>query len=669
MYRRFCRQPDTHGLPGVAALLGVPGTALRSTARVVAILAFSCLPPAAIGGEPGLDVLSPRALPAEPRLLERSTKHLSEANRAVISGHVGTVWIKGVTTLSKEDATALAAVRGPLSVSVSELSLVCAQELSNHRGHMDIHELTTLSDESARSLGRHHGALRLFDCHTLSGNAIQGLVQGSVTELRLDITDIDPKAARALGTFKGDVELCNLTRLDRDSAKALSSHRGALRLGLSELTPDEATALAQKPGRLTLKLGRTDKPLNLTAETAESLSRYEDAKIELWNVTFDPSPEAVLDAFAGYRGHLSVTLRDPLTDESAQALAGSKGSLTVFLPKDSPAGPVRWLARHPGDLCIWGLPAYPLDVARALADHRGGGLTLIGVDQISEEVAAALAEHAGPLKLFFLIRASDSEKATVGFGNSPSSEVVNMLCRHRGTLHMPADWVRPDTIESILAHVGGLSVWAPISFNFQLNWFGPSEQSKFTWDWMPLDLFEQLATYPGPLQLSGELTDEMVQALAKHRGDLSIGLPQSELAAEILVNREGRLFLTCVSNTKTVAAATVFASEKNRTPVCTTPHLIGPDAVEIASILVKRKGEFSLPYLKHVRADALRILATKEDIRLPPLDRLYILSDDGRDVPADEVVSAEFLRKNAENQPPPAMPEWHSWDKLLSEHE
>lgn len=655
------QQSHRHMLPPEAALRWIPSLAIR----VLSILVIVCLLPIAKGGEPEQATPSRRALPEEPKLLQLSTAVLSDEDRARISGHTGNLWVKGLETLSEDDARAIASVRGPLSIQVPSLSLACAHELAKHRGGMILSKLATLSDEAAEALAQHRGSLDLFGCHTLSAAAMQHLVNGRATELGLDITNIDVEAARALAHFKGNVEFFNLSSLDSESAEAISSLPGDLRLKLFELTPPVAKALTRKKGKLTLRLGDREKSLKLGVETAKALSQFAEGDIRLENVTFERIPSSVLEAFAGYKGHLSVTWRDPLTDEAAQALGCSKGSLIVSLPNGSPTAPVHWLASHPGDLVIFGLRDCPLDVAKALAEHRGGKLTLNGMQRMSESVAAALSQHAGPLELSFQIDFSDTNRR--GFDNEPPSDVVNMLCRHRGTLRIPASWVRPDTIDSLLTHIGGLSVWAPHVFTFSL--FEPPTSTKSTWEWMPLDLFERLATYAGPLRLDGELTDEMAQALTKHRSDLLIDLPQRESVAKSLLSREGRLFLTTYSNRTTVASATIVASEKNRTPVCNTPYLIGSDAVEIASIFVQRKGPLSLPRLQYVKGEALRILATKGDIRLPPLDRLYILSNDGRDVLPGEVVSAEFLRKNAEKQPPPEMPEWHSWDKLLSEHE
>jgi hypothetical protein len=160
----------------------------------------------------------------------------------------------------------------------------------------------------------------------------------------------------------------------------------------------------------------------------------------------------------------------------------------------------------------------------------------------------------------------------------------------------------------------------------------------------------------------------MAEKLPLHHHPLALGsLPQREVA-EPLLKCDGPLFFTRDCNVDSIEAAKLFASAANRTTVCTSKHLIGPDAARIAAIIVKRPGEISLPRLSYLSDEVLRILAQKEDIRLPPLEDLYILDEAGCDVPARDVVSERFATINAERQPPPDMPRWRGWERLLEGH-
>jgi hypothetical protein len=237
------------------------------------------------------------------------------------------------------------------------------------------------------------------------------------------------------------------------------------------------------------------------------------------------------------------------------------------------------------------------------------------------------------------------------------AEAITALSRHRGALCLPAHVVRDDTIEALLSHVGGLEL---------VGWTVPDDDRGTARREPPgisSELFSRLAEYDGPLRLDGELSDSQLIALETHRGDLAIDeLPESETAAESLLRRPGRLFVTTGISPKSIAAARLIASDKLPLGVCTTSRLIGPQAVDIAAALVKREGCLSLPFLRCVSKEALKILESKGDIRLPPLSRIHVLDADGSSCFGDQVVGREFLHANETNQPPPGLPFWHGWD-------
>ena len=131
---------------------------------------------------------------------------------------------------SKEVATALAEVKGSLTIeawdisfesakalanfSGSELRLqfrmtsisdAIAELLSNHQGKLGLSGLTELSDAAAASLSKHQGELNL--------NGLQ------------EITDI---AAEALSKHQGELHLEGLTKISDAAAASLSKHQGEI---------------------------------------------------------------------------------------------------------------------------------------------------------------------------------------------------------------------------------------------------------------------------------------------------------------------------------------------------------------------------------------------------------------------------------------------------------
>jgi hypothetical protein len=95
----------------------------------------------------------------------------------------------------------------------------------------------------------------------------------------------------------------------------------------------------------------------------------------------------------------------------------------------------------------------PADVVEQLARRRGGKLSFLVVGRMSAEFARALATHVGPIRV----------ETTKPQGDPPTAGAVAALCAHHGSLDLPGQWIRPDTIERVLAHEGGLTVRIPSS--------------------------------------------------------------------------------------------------------------------------------------------------------------------------------------------------------------
>ncbi|MFM8272305.1 MAG: DUF1588 domain-containing protein, partial [Gemmata sp.] len=89
------------------------------------------------------------------------------------------------------------------------------------------------------------------------------------------------------------------------------------------------------------------------------------------------------------------------------------------------------LARRQGDLALDGLAELSDDAAAALADHRGGTLSLNGLKNLSDAAAAALARHDGRLSLNGL--------ATL------SAAAAGALAKH------PGDWLILDGLTTLTA--------------------------------------------------------------------------------------------------------------------------------------------------------------------------------------------------------------------------
>jgi hypothetical protein len=583
---------------------------------------------------------------------------VSTETKEVLRGFVGRVDLATDEPVSEDDARLLATVRGDLVIKAPGLTPAAARILCSARRSLTLLGMMNISAEMADILGTCAGPLCLPDCHDLSPKTLRSLLAGNRYGLRIGGLRITGEHARIIEDFGGMIELGPVSLLDEAAAKSLTRYKGRLELRIVELSPTAAMALGRGDDRLGICL--VPGPVRLTQAMAAAMSSH-SGRLTLGHVSFEPDRKTVLTELSRHEGEVEMFLGpgEALTLAEALALSGHHTPRGQTIASSDPDIVIS-TKKSFGDLTLLSQAEFSAEVAEALASRVGGKLSVKLSGGLSDSVARGLAKHNGPLKVRFW-----SHRA----GTQPSAEAIAWLGTHSGSLELPGEWIRPDTIKSVVSHTGGLTVAIPAtsSGSFTLSRDqSTSSSSTDTYKWMSGEVLERLAAYSGPLHVQGVAPDEVVEVLARHRADLAMDrLPRGKIGLQALFGRDGALYFTADATVDCVEAAKLFASENNKTAVCTSSHLIGTDAEDIATILIKRKGPISFPYLTYINADALRILAAKEDVRLPPLERIFILSANGFDVTPKQVVSERFLEANAKNQPPDVLPEWHSWDRLL----
>ena len=142
-----------------------------------------------------------------------------------------------------------------------------------------------------------------------------------------------------------------------------------------------------------LVAGDSTRAKKLTVEQAmELLKKPNSLRLDVTDLS--PEVAAVLAAF---KGELRFEALTTLSPETAAALA-TRSSL-IDLPKVSVLTPAvaRALATTKGSLNLPGIKVLSTDVAKELAAHTGQ--LSLGVTELSDETAAALAKHGGNLRL------------------------------------------------------------------------------------------------------------------------------------------------------------------------------------------------------------------------------------------------------------------------------
>jgi len=124
-------------------------------------------------------------------------------------------------------------------------------------------------------------------------------------------------------------------------------------------------------------------------------------------------------ALARFRGKLWFDSLEVLSDGTAEALSQHQGELGLPAIKDLSDAAAAALAKHKGEINLNGLtrlsdaPSH-VALAEALARENSGGiLDLCDVTSLSDNAAAALANHKGELRLFGLKKLTDQAIAAL----------------------------------------------------------------------------------------------------------------------------------------------------------------------------------------------------------------------------------------------------------------
>jgi hypothetical protein len=267
---------------------------------------------------------------------------------------------------------------------------------------LPLNGLKWVDTETAEALtGYTRGPLLLNGLSALPEEAAKALAQQKEDVwLSLNgLTTLSEEAAKALAQYKGGMSLNGLTTLSAGAAKALAQHKKWLYLnGLTTLSDEAAEALTQHDGRILSLRGLT----TLSDEAAKALTRYEG----MVNVGYQVFPTG-----------------KPLTADRArpwlELLGGALPAITTLDAPDSIAI-AKALAASKSPIVLCNLTSISDEAARALAQQKGGYLSLNGLTTLSDDAAKALAQHKGRLFLHGVTTLSD--------------EAAEALARHEGEI-------------------------------------------------------------------------------------------------------------------------------------------------------------------------------------------------------------------------------------------
>jgi hypothetical protein len=293
------------------------------------------------------------------------------------------------TTLSVEEAKEIAAGTPKAShelygtfISFDALTSLppeVAELLVKIERPLSFNGLTELSPETAAILAQHPAAAKSGAPEAKTGTP----------DLRFNgIKVLSAPAAEALAGHNGKLLLHSLERLDSlELAQKFSRESGELRLGLKELTPTIAAALANNRGEEASRSQSTGRRRDgaasilrldhlecLTPETAEALAAHEGVLVLNGLSTLQPEVAALLAKRVGNRkngskGTLVLNGLSRLSPESAAALAAFPGELVLKALTELSPETAAALSKHPGRLHLTGLTRLPETVRTVLGAH------------------------------------------------------------------------------------------------------------------------------------------------------------------------------------------------------------------------------------------------------------------------------------------------------------
>jgi len=138
----------------------------------------------------------------------------------------------------------------------------------------------------------------------------------------------------------------------------------------------------------------------------------------------------------------------------------------------------------------------------------------------------------------------------------------------------------------------------------------------------------------------------VAEALAEHEGNLILnGLTTlSAEVAEALGQHKGRLSLNGLTTFSGEVAKALAAAEKWDGNLPALTAVDSPDSVAVTQALAARKGRLCLPKLKKISPKTLAALIQKEDVEIPFIETLELISEpDGS--ATDDFVIPEWLEE------------------------
>lgn len=357
------------------------------------------------------------------------------------------------------------------------------------------------------------------------------------------LASLTPDVAEVLAKHEGPfLDLDGLAVICPSVAKSLSGFEGELSLtGLTEISPEVGALLAAKPG------GRIYLPKNFRGTAAGGRAIVATKGKWVAQETIDDLEPALAAVLARSEGRLVLPSLTSVSKDLAESLAGRAGEILCLdgLTSLSPEVAEMLVAR-PGHLSFGGLRTLPPNVAAALSRHRSRCVFL----SVEEESYRHNSHNASDDPVGFIQRGLDG----IGLIGYPRPESVRYLTEeiadalsqylqqdHGASFYIGEMLIEPPLDTVVTECLDALANHCPQSF---------AKNVAYVFVQCDYDLY---------LNGLSELSEDDAEHLAKHHGDLYLGMLQSlnslPLATKLASSHRGTLHLNGVRHMSAGVAA------------------------------------------------------------------------------------------------------------------
>jgi hypothetical protein len=249
--------------------------------------------------------------------------HLPAESAAALAAHAGSVHLPALTTISPQAAAALAPrIASVLLTGLESIDVETATAFAaNARDELALGGLTDLSAEVATALAAFEGPLALPAVTVLTPEVARPLATHRGRLALESLTELPAEVAGELAKHEGELALHGLQSLSTEAARALAAMPGLLSLpSLVTLTPEAATALLERDEGLLLDALQYVERIDSRPLAELLVAEFDD--LELANLTALDGPDAaaIAGVLARTRGTLALPALERIAPQALEAL-------------------------------------------------------------------------------------------------------------------------------------------------------------------------------------------------------------------------------------------------------------------------------------------------------------------------------------------------------------